>query len=165
MKQKLLLTLCIATLSMIFSENASAQNSSNPTEEAIKNLKPYPLTIDTLERHVIFLDQKNDESLYKVEIFAGKNMEVDCNLHRLTGNFKEGVVDGWGYGYYTFNTNEHVLSTMMACPAPKTVKFVSGESTLTRYNSRLPLVVYLPKGMSLKYKIWTAGEEQFADKK
>lgn len=162
------LSLLVSTLLLCFimEINVNAQNNTNPTDEAIKNLKPYPEVLDSLERYVIYLDQKADESLFEVELIAGKKMMVDCNRHRLMGNFKEETLQGWGYNYYVFETNDQVLSTLMMCPEnTKTEKFVSGESVSVRYNSRLPIVVYLPKGTDLKYRIWTAGEEYSAGKK
>lgn len=158
-------TLCIAFLGALFSMNMNAQvQEIKPTEEAIRNLKPYPEVIDDYVRHVIYVNQLEDESLSKVELVPGKTMEVDCNRHRLGGEFIEEVVSGWGYTYYIFKSNGEVASTMMACPGPKQEKFVSGETLMVRYNSRLPLVVYLPKGMDLKYKIWSVSEELSAEK-
>lgn len=159
MKKITLLTIIAA---IFVSLNMSAQ--VNPTQEAMDNLKPYPEAIDSLERYVIYLDKQADESLFDIELIAGKTMEVDCNRHRLMGQFSEETVQGWGYNYYVFETEGQIMSTMMMCPAPKTKKFVSGESLSVRYNSRLPLVVYLPKGYELKYKVWTAGELQDAKK-
>lgn len=160
----LLLSTMLLCLTMGISMNA--QNKVKPTDEAVKNLKPYPAVIDSLERYVIYLDQKADESLFEIELIAGKTMMVDCNRHSLMGSFKEETLQGWGYNYYVFETNNHIASTMMMClDNTKTEKFVKSEPISVRYNSRLPIVVYLPKGIELKYKIWTAGEENTADKK
>ena len=160
--KKIVLSTVFVVVSALLSMNINAQ--VKPTEEAIKNLKPYPEQLDSLERHVIYLEQKSDESLFEVELIVGKKMEVDCNRHRLMGNFQEETIQGWGYNYYIFDTEGHVMSTMMMCPGPKTEKFIQGESITVRYNSRLPLVIYLPQGYELRYKIWTAGEEQTAEK-
>lgn len=161
MKRITLVTALVAVFAL-FSMNMNAQ--IKPTEEAQKNLKPYPEAIDSLERYVIYLEPKADESLFEVELIAGKTMEVDCNHHGIIGRFQEEVVDGWGYNYYVFETEGRVFSTMMMCPGPKTKKFVQAESTTTRYNSKLPIVVYLPEGYELKYRIWTAGELEVATK-
>lgn len=161
MKQVTFMAALIAAFTL-FSINMSAQGK--PTEEALQNLKPYPEKMDSLERYVIYVDQKADESLFEIELIAGKTMEVDCNNHRLMGRFQEEVVEGWGYPYYVFETEGHIMSTMMMCPGPKTEKFISGENLSARYNSRLPLVVYLPAGYELKYKVWTAGDLQAAEK-
>ncbi len=42
--------------------------------------------------------------------------------------------------------------------APKVDRFVTlgGEPTLIRYNSRLPVVVYVPEGVEVRYRLWTA---------
>jgi ecotin len=45
--------------------------------------------------------------------------------------------------------------------APKVARFIAlgGDPYLIPYNSRLPIVVYLPAGVEVKYRIWTAGVE------
>lgn len=157
---KVRLVLGSLVLCFIFILNMTAQSKTVGTQEAIKNLKPYPETIDSLERHVIFLEEKADENLFEIELIAGKTMEVDCNRHRLLGSFSEETVQGWGYNYHVFATENQIISTLMGCPDnTKTEKFVSATSTTVRYNSRLPIVVYLPEGIELKYRIWAAGPE------
>lgn len=164
MRKFYLATLCVAFLSLFFTIDANAQNVQNANEEGVKNLKPYPQAIDSLERHVIFLEKKDNEEAYRIELFAGKTMDVDCNRHRLMGSFVKEDVQGWGYPYYKFESNGQILSTMMACPGSKESKFITGDSQMVRYNSRLPIVVYLPHGMELQYRLWTAGENQQAEK-
>ncbi len=162
MKRFLKTTLCIAILSAFFASNINAQIT--PTEEAVKNLKAYPTSVDEYVRHVIYVEQKENENAFQIELVPGKMVEVDCNRHGLLGNFVEETINGWGFTYYVFKSDGQMISTQMACPGPKEEKFVSGETLMTRYNSRLPLVVYLPKGMDLKYKIWTVSEELTAEK-
>lgn len=89
-------------------------------------------------------------------------MEVDCNNQKLMGTIVEKDVKGFGYTYYVFESNGQAISTLMFCPDPKTEKFVSGETKLIDYNSKLPVVVFVPKGMELKSKIWKAGKEKAA---
>jgi ecotin len=36
---------------------------------------------------------------------------------------------------------------------------LGGEPYLIRYNNRLPVVVYAPEGVELRYRVWTAGAE------
>jgi len=45
--------------------------------------------------------------------------------------------------------------------APKVKRFVTlgGEPLLIRYNSRLPIVVYVPEGVEVRYRVWSAGPE------
>ena len=42
--------------------------------------------------------------------------------------------------------------------APKEERFVplGGQPYLIRYNSKLPVVVYVPKGAEVQYRIWKA---------
>ena len=45
--------------------------------------------------------------------------------------------------------------------APKLNRFITlgGEPYLIRYNSRLPVVVYAPEGVEVRYRIWSAEPE------
>jgi len=45
--------------------------------------------------------------------------------------------------------------------APKVTRFITlgGDPYLIRYNSRLPIVVYVPEGTELRYRIWKAEAE------
>jgi ecotin len=36
---------------------------------------------------------------------------------------------------------------------------VNSQLPLQRYNSRMPIVVYVPKGAEVRYRIWKAGKE------
>ena len=42
---------------------------------------------------------------------------------------------------------------------------MQAESTLVRYNSRLPVVVFVPEGMALRYRVWRAGAAQDAPRR
>jgi ecotin len=45
--------------------------------------------------------------------------------------------------------------------APKVDRFITlaGEPYLIRYNSRLPIVVYVPAEVEVRYRIWSAEPE------
>ena len=47
---------------------------------------------------------------------------------------------------------------MMQCPEPPKEKFLTIRDDLRRYNSRLPIVVYVPTGYEVHYRIWNAEE-------
>jgi ecotin len=119
-----------------------------------KELKAFPAAKKGYQRFVIQLQPKSAEEDYQVEIFAGKTMRVDCNKHGLIGKFLQKDVQGWGYTYYEYQSDGQTRSTLMACP-DKTLHeaFIAG-SKLVRYNSKLPVVVYVPKGFEVRYKIW-----------
>jgi ecotin len=85
---------------------------------------------------------------------------VDCNIHRFGAVLSEQVASGWGYSYYVIDRIDGPLSTMMACPEEtRERRFVSAPlgDSLVPYNSRLPLVVYVPDGFDVRYRVWSAG--------
>lgn len=51
--------------------------------------------------------------------------------------------------------------------APKVPRFITigGEPYLIRYNSLLPVVVYAPEGVEVRYRIWSAAPEAKAIEK
>lgn len=122
-------------------------------------LKPFPPARDGFVRHVIELPQRADEPGQRVELIAGKTMEVDCNQHSLGGQWQEKVVAGWGYSFYEIEKVGPGRSTLMACPPASTREAfvpVGGEPLLVRYNSALPLVIYVPAGLEVRYRLWSA---------
>ncbi|ARU87763.1 serine protease inhibitor ecotin [Pseudomonas sp. M30-35] len=124
-------------------------------------LKPFPVAAEGYNRYVIELPAQTKEAEHKVELIAGKTMEVDCNQQRLGGQWQEKTVQGWGYTYYELGSIGPAVSTLMACPdnsrKPAFVQ-VGGEPMLVRYNSKLPLVIYTPIDMQVRYRIWSAAE-------
>lgn len=152
MKKRMKLTTVLFLLSMLFASLVNAQVK--------QNLEPFPPASNGMVRYVIELPKKSDESKFKVEIIPGKMMMVDCNRHTLIGKLVEKDLQGWGYTYYEFTTEGKTASTMMACNKPEENKFVSSETLIVRYNSKLPIVVYAPAGYDIKYRIWKADKEK-----
>lgn len=129
------------------------------------SLKPYPTAMQGFERHVIELPQQPDEEALKVELIAGKTQTVDCNQQRLAGQWQQKTVQGWGYDYYVLDQVGPGMSTLMACPDDERRQAfveVGSEPPLLRYNSRLPVVIYAPAGVEVRYRLWSAGASQAA---
>lgn len=130
------------------------------------NMKPYPLPEEGFERWVIHLEPLAAEELRKVEIIIGKMLEIDCNQHWFFGTLERETVQGWGYSYYIVRQVAGPASTLRACPPgeAKRVDFVRvrGDEQLWRYNSKLPVVAYVPDGFEVRYRIWVAGESKNA---
>jgi len=127
-------------------------------------LKAFPAASDGMQRFVIVLQHKDrqDEKDFRVEIIAGKEMLTDgVNLVRLTGSIEPRSLQGWGYTYYELAGSPKTISTMMAPPAgsPEVSTFVSTSPLQIPYNSRLPVVVYVPNGFDVRFRIWKATEE------
>ena len=83
-------------------------------------------------------------------------MMVDCNNRAFYGKIEEITLKGWGYKYLEVSNIDSGATTMMACQEPKTEKFISIRDTLRRYNSRSPIVIYIPEGYDVRYRIWSA---------
>ncbi|MHC6225518.1 serine protease inhibitor ecotin [Pseudomonas sp. X10] len=129
---------------------------------SLKDVAPYPEAEKGFTRQVIHLPEQADESAYKLEVLAGKTLEVDCNRQRLGGTLEEHTLQGWGYNYYRLEKVAGPASTLMACPDnKKTEAFVPvvGDGFLLRYNSKLPVVVYVPEGVEVRYRIWSASAD------
>ncbi|NVZ67089.1 ecotin, partial [Pseudomonas gingeri] len=63
------------------------------------------------------------------------------------------------YSYYRLESVSGPVSTLMACPpgakARKDFVPVIGTGYMLRYNSKLPLVIYAPDDVEIRYRIWT----------
>lgn len=128
-------------------------------------IKPYPQAGQGQQRHVIEVPPQANEADYRVELIAGKTLDVDCNQQRLAGQWQRKSVQGWGYDYYELEQVGPAMSTLMACPDDnrrKAFVAVGGEPLLVRYNSKLPLVVYTPTDVQVRYRIWSATDSQAA---
>jgi len=126
------------------------------------DIKMFPPAAKEEQRLVIRLPKLSHEENSKVEILIGQQQVVDCNLHRISGDLQEKDLQGWGYSYYRLEKVGPMISTRMACPPNEKPKSsfvpVVGSGYLLRYNSKLPIVIYAPKGFTVKYRLWHAEE-------
>ncbi len=133
-------------------------------------LKAFPPAKEGMERIVIVLPHKKrtEADGFRVELIPGKTMLTDgVNLMRIGTTILPRQLKGWGYTYYEVMGSDVAMSTLMAVPegSQKVERFVQGTSLHIRYNSRLPIVIYVPQGHEIQYRIWSAGESQEAVKK
>jgi ecotin len=127
-------------------------------------MKAFPEAEQGMLRFVIELPHKerDEEQDYKVELLAGREMQTDgVNQIRLGSSIEAQPLKGWGYTYYEVKEVSAAISTMMAAPegTPKVMQFVTTAPLLIRYNSRLPIVVYVPEGYEVRYRIWAAPDD------
>ncbi len=157
MKKTLVLTLLILGIVISCASNKSKKMTQETKASAKEELKAFPKAKEGMIRHVFFLPElgEEEEAKRKIEIFAGKTALLDCNSHGLDGKIKTINLKGYGYDYYELKTEGHIFSTMMMCPdRKKTEKFVTVSPVMVNYNSKLPLVIYTPKGCEARYKVW-----------
>jgi len=126
-------------------------------------LKAFPEAQPGMERFVVALPQKErgEEDAFQVELFAGKEMLTDgVNLVRLANGIEPRTLPGWGYTYYEVTGPSQPISTLMAPPegTAEMRSFVTGTPLQIHYNSRLPIVIYAPVGLEVRYRIWKASE-------
>ena len=129
-----------------------------------KYLKAFPAAKKGMTRYVIHLPHKERgvDNNYRVEIIVGKQMLTDgVNQTRLGGKIETRPLKGWGFTYYEVEKFGPSMSTLIGVPpgTPKVQKFVTMPGMLIRYNSRIPLVVYVPEGGEVRYRIWQAPEK------
>ncbi len=139
-------------------DGASAQSGPRPAGD---ELQAFPQAGPGQARRVIRLPSERDENGLRVGLIVGRNMWVDCNRQVFAARIDKRTAEGWGYDYYVVTSVGPPASTMMACPTnARSRQFVrSAEEPLVRYNSRLPLVVFAPTDVEIRYRIWRAGAE------
>lgn len=128
------------------------------------DLKPFPAAAAGRQRIVIRVPEVANPDDLKVEVMIGKSIMVDCNRHRFSGNVAREEARGWGFSYYVLDELRGPVSTMMACPpgTPQHEEFVRAPSeglAALRYNAKVPIVIYVPAEVQVRYRIWSAGHE------
>jgi ecotin len=134
------------------------------TVHAADNMKAFPPPEKGIVRYVLQLPKQDDESAFKVELIVGKTVSLDeQNRYFFSGKIQQETVKGWGFTRYNVSQLGPMAGTQIAVDpnAPKVNRFIAlgGEPYLIRYNSRLPVVVYVPEGVEVCYRIWTAAPE------
>jgi len=131
------------------------------------NMKAFPPPDQGQIRYVILLAEQDNQSNYQVELIVGQTVKIDeSNQYFFGGQIKKENIVGWGFTRYVVNELGPMAGTLMAVDphAPKVDRFIrlGGEPYMIRYNSRLPVVVYVPEGVDVRYRIWRAEPESKA---
>ena len=142
----------LAVFAILGSQRISAQNM------IYQDISIFPKPEQGMKQWVIQVPHSDEDQNKRIELYVGINKEVDgCNRHFLMGNLEQKDLQGWGYNYYIFQTNGNIAGTQMACPnADKKNTFITAQPQLLNYNGRLPIIVYVPEGYEVKYKIYKA---------
>lgn len=131
------------------------------------DLAPFPAAEAGMQRFVVRVPPVSDADARRVQLLVGRTIEIDCNRHALGASVERRTVPGWGYDYLVVAALGPAASTRMACPPgePTRRQFVPArapELDALRYNPGLPLVIYVPAGGEVRYRVFSAGPEQAA---
>ena len=163
MRYPLLFALPLAAVLLLGADAPNSETNATPAMRASEGSnweKAYPPAQKGMRRVVIHLEAKEQEDDWKIEIIVGKIIETDgVNRYGIGGAVKEETVQGWGYTYLIAEPKS-VFSTRMAPPPgqPPVKAFVAMQPYGPfRYNSKLPVVVYVPEDCEVRYRLWKAG--------
>lgn len=147
-----------AAVALTLAAPAFAQDGDTKPATSLESVAPYPAAEAGMLRHVIELPEQDNEDLLHIQVIAGKVMSVECNTMIMSGRMTKETLDGWGYDYLVLDNISEPATTRMAClDDKKEDRFVvlnTGTVSNLRYNSKLPVVVYAPEGIEVKYRIW-----------
>ncbi len=140
------------------------------------NLTGYPDPAPGLKRWVIqpsgLLPKSADPLIsahpldWRIQLIVGQTVRLDCNTKRLLGS---GVTmrmlpKASGKALFEVKGPVAVISTKMACPddQPTRTSFLSlgKQPYLVPYNASWPIVVDLPVGTELRWRVWKAETRQ-----
>ncbi len=157
--KKILTLITLLSFGLILSTQQVMSQENNH-----KQLKAFPAAKAGMQRFVITLPHKErgEEDAFKVELLPGKMMMTDgVNRVRIGTRIEPRPLKGWGYTYYEITGKDMGMSTRIGVPAgTQSMKtFVAGQPLTIRYNSRLPIVIYAPKGQLVRYRIWKADDK------
>lgn len=142
--------------------SAAPPAGGNAAHPPLEKVAPWPQASAGMSRHVIWLPSRPHEENIKLELMIGQTLEVDCNHTMLAGTLSQRTLPGWGYDYLVLEKLSPPAATLMGCPDQSTQrKFIAanlGDAGTLRYNSRLPIVVYVPEGTEVKYRLWHADD-------
>jgi len=139
------------------------------------DLKPYPAPAPGERRWVIqlsgLLPSSQDPAIsahpadWRVELIAGRNLELDCNPVTFSGRMRSQPVAGTELRVVQISQVTPLASTRMACPPgdPKRRAFVpmGGKPFVVPYDASRPIVLYAPKDLELRWRLWKAERRQW----
>lgn len=131
---------------------------------AAEDTPAFPPAGEGVVRFVLPLPSQDDESLFKLELIVGKTVRIDAqNNYSFTGKIEEEKTHGRDGALYRVTRLGPMTGTLMAVDpdTPLVDRFVTlgGDPFFIRYNSRMPVVIYVPEGTEVRYRLWSAGPE------
>ena len=103
---------------------------------------------------------------WRIQLIVGQTVRLDCNIKRLLGSgmTMRMLPKASGKALFEVKGPVAVISTKMACPddQPTRTSFLSlgKQPYLVPYNASWPIVVDLPVGTELRWRVWKAETRQ-----
>ncbi len=101
---------------------------------------------------------------WRVELIVGRELEVDCNTRSFGGKVRRETLQGFGYSFYRVKEVGPLVSTRMACPpgsgTRKAFVPMGLRPFVVPYNASLPIVIYAPKDLDVRWRLWKAERVQ-----
>lgn len=101
-----------------------------------------------------------DPRHWRVQLIVGQMAEVDCNATSFTARLRVWRAGSANSDAYRVDAVGPLVSTRMACPAGAARRraFVpmAGKPYVVPYNASVPIVVYAPAPLELRWRLWKA---------
>lgn len=134
------------------------------------DLTPYPRPTAAQTRWVIQLPGvlpptadprlSPNPSDWRVQLIAGREVVADCNQQAFRGRFRASKVKPLGVSVYTVSDVGPMVTTRMACPPGQAKRKVfvpmGSRPFVAPYDASRPIVVYTPKDLQLRWRLWKA---------
>lgn len=134
------------------------------------DLKPYPAAAVGERRWLIqlpgVLKTSPDPALssnpadWRVELIVGRELQLDCNLHRLGGRLEAESLKGSGTTIYRVKDAGPLLFTRKACPPDQAKRqgfvVLGAKPYVVPYKASLPIVIYAPRDLQVRWRLWKA---------
>ena len=101
-----------------------------------------------------------DPRQWRVQLVVGQMADVDCNATSFSARLRAWQPASSAIKAYKVDAVGPLVSTRMACPdgAARRRTFVSmaGKPYVVPYNASVPIVVYAPAPLELRWRLWKA---------
>ncbi|CAM42072.1 putative ecotin [Leishmania braziliensis MHOM/BR/75/M2904] len=120
---------------------------------------PYPAAGPCQKRTVIYLPQQDsavEQHHLRVQLIPGRHVRCeDGCFYQLTGTVSEETLQSWGYPYYVVTLDDiYPAQCSPSDPANPRTFVPLRESPMIPYNSKRPIVVYVPEDAEVRYRVW-----------
>lgn len=130
-------------------------------------MKSFPHAEEGMVRYILHLPERMDESAFEVELIIGKTIRVDTvNKHLLLGEIEALPIPGSAFTRYEVTKLGGMSTAIGVFNAREVERFIQMTSVrylgpyLVPYNSRQPVVVYVPEGAEVRYRLWSADRKR-----